>query len=131
LDLLATDLIETTRRRVQQSGAASVDDIRRAPKRLAGFSEEFAARNAQLKRFLVAHVYEHAVITQDRKRSVRALEELFYYYLHAPGSMPASHEELVSAERRHVAVCDYIAGMTDQFLLRRHRDHFRNSAAAS
>jgi dGTPase len=131
LDLLVTDLIETTMRRVRQSGAASLDDIRRAPKRLAGFSEESAARNAQLKRFLVAHVYEHAVITQDRNRSVRALEELFHYYLHTPGSMPASHEELVRAEPRHVAVCDYIAGMTDQFLLRRHRDHFRNSVAAS
>jgi dGTP triphosphohydrolase len=45
--------------------------------------------------------------------------------------MPASHEELVRTEPRHVAVCDYIAGMTDQFLLRRHREHFRNSAAAS
>jgi dGTPase len=131
LDLLVTDLIETTMRRVQQSGASNVDDIRRAPKRLAGFSEEFTVRNAQLKRFLIAHVYDHAVITQDRRRSVRALEELFHYYLRAPGSMPESHEELVSAEPRHVAVCDYIAGMTDQFLLRRHRDHFRNSAAAS
>jgi dGTPase len=131
LDLLATDLIETTMRRVQQLPATSVEDIRRAPKRLAGFSEECAARNAQLKRFLVAYVYEHAVITQDRNRSVRALEQLFYYYLHAPGSMPAWHEELVRTEPRHVAVCDYIAGMTDQFLLRRHRDHFRNSAAAN
>jgi dGTP triphosphohydrolase len=45
--------------------------------------------------------------------------------------MPASHEELARTEPRHVAVCDYIAGMTDQFLLRRHRDHFRNSAAAN
>jgi len=131
LDQLATDLIETTVRRVEELRAASVDDIRRAPKRLVGFSEEFAARNAQLKRFLVTHVYEQAVITQDRNRSVRALEELFNYYLYAPGSMPASYEELVRNEPRHVAVCDYIAGMTDQFLLRRHRDHFRNSAAAN
>jgi dGTPase len=131
LDLLATDLIETTLRRVQQLRATSVDDIRRAPKRLAGFSEEFAARNAQLKRFLVAHVYEHPIITQDRNRSVRALEELFHYYLRAPGSMPASHEELVGTEPRQVAVCDYMAGMTDQFLLRRHRDNFRNFSAAN
>ncbi len=131
LDLLATDLIETTILRVQQLGAESVEDIRRAPKRLAGFSEQFAACNAQLKRFLFTHVYEQAVITEDRNRSVRALEELFHYYLHAPGSMPASHEELVRTEPRHVAVCDYIAGMTDQFLLRQHREHFSNSAAAS
>ncbi len=131
LDVLATDLIETTARRLQESQVASVEDIRRAPKRLAGCSEKLAARNAQLKRFLFTHVYQQAVITEDRNRSVRALEELFCYYLHAPGSMPASHEELVRMEPRHVAVCDYIAGMTDQFLLRQHREHFRNSAAAS
>jgi dGTPase len=131
LDLLVTDLMETTMQRVQQLGATSVEDIRRAPKRLAAFSEEFAARNAELKRFLFAHVYEQSVITEDRNRSVRALEELFHYYLRAPGSMPASHEELVRSEPRHVAVCDYIAGMTDQFLLRQHRERFRNSAAAN
>jgi dGTP triphosphohydrolase len=44
--------------------------------------------------------------------------------------MPAAHEELVSSEPRPVAVCDYIAGMTDQFLLRKHRDFRRHSAAA-
>jgi dGTPase len=131
LDVLATDLIETTQRRVEASRVASVEDIRNAPHRLAAFSGEAAASNAQLKRFLFAHVYERAIITEDRDRSVCALEELFHYYLRAPGSMPAAHEELVRREPRHVAVCDYIAGMTDQFLLRQHREHFRNSAAAS
>jgi dGTPase len=130
LDLLATDLIESTRRAVQLSGAFNVDDIRKAPKRLAAFSEEAAAKNAQLKRFLFTHVYEQAIITDDRNRSVRCLEELFQYYLRSPGSMPATHEELAQSEPRHVAVCDYIAGMTDQFLLRQHHEHFGASAAA-
>jgi dGTPase len=130
LDLLATDLIESTRRAVQFSGAFNVDDIRKAPKRLAVFSEEAAGETAQLKRFLFTHVYEQAIITEDRNRSVRCLEELFQYYLHSPGSMPVTHEELVQSEPRHVAVCDYIAGMTDQFLLRQHHEHFGASAAA-
>src|SRR5882762_1335085 len=50
LDALATDLIETTQRRVLASSASSVDGIRRAPKRLAGFSDAAAARNRELKR---------------------------------------------------------------------------------
>jgi dGTPase len=49
---------------------------------------------------------------------VHCLEELFVYYVESPGSMPASHEELTRVEARHEVVCDYIAGMTDQFLLR-------------
>ena len=71
------------------------------------------------------------MITQDRNRSVRALEELFHYYLHHPGAMPAAYEELSRTECRHLAVCDYIAGMTDQFLLRQHRERFRDSAASA
>src|SRR5271170_1555760 len=38
LDLLATDLIENTRRQVQESGVESVEDVRARKKRLAGFS---------------------------------------------------------------------------------------------
>jgi len=124
LDALASDLIETTRQRAQASGASSVDGIRRAPKRLAGFSEAATARNRELKRFLFAHIYNHPAITEDRDRSVECLEELFIYYLARNGSMPASYEELVQTESRRVIVCDYIAGMTDQFLLRRHHEHF-------
>jgi dGTPase len=124
LDLLATNLIETTTQRVREAGIASVEDVRRAAKRLAGFREEFARWNGQLKRFLFANVYDRPVITEDRDRSVRCLEELFIYYLDSSGSMPASHEELTRSQPRHAVVCDYIAGMTDQFLLRQHRVHF-------
>ena len=124
LDLLATDLIESTQRCVLASGIASTEDVRRARKRLAGFGEEAAANNAALKRFLFAHIYNHPAITEDRDRSVKCLEELFAYYLAKPCSMPASYEELVRSEARHIIVCDYIAGMTDQFLLRQHREHF-------
>ena len=124
LDLLATDLIESTERRVLASQVSSTEDVRRAPKRLAGFSEEAAANNTALKRFLFAHIYNHPAITDDRDRSVECLEELFAHYLAKPGSMPASYEELARTEARPVIVCDYLAGMTDQFLLRQHREHF-------
>ncbi len=124
LDLLATDLIESTERRVLASRVSSAEDVRRASNQLAGFSERAAAENAALKRFLFTYIYNHPTITEDRDRSVKYLEELFAYYLTQPGSMPASYEEFAQMEPRHVVVCDYIAGMTDQFLLRQHREHF-------
>ena len=126
LDTLATDLIATTQERVRSCTASSVEDIRHTPRRLAGFSETAVAQNRELKRFLFAHIYNHPAIARDRDRSVSCLEDLFAYYLATPASMPAFYEELAQIEARHVIVCDYIAGMTDQFLLRRHRDHFGN-----
>jgi dGTPase len=131
LDHLATDLIKNTQERVLASGAATVEDIRRAPRRLAGFSDAFAQRNTELKRFLFKHIYNHRAITEDRDRSVRCLEELFAYYLDTPDSMPSSHEESARTEVRHVVVCDYITGMTDQFLLRKHQEHFGSTAASA
>jgi dGTPase len=124
LDYLATDLIESTQARVLQSGAASVDDIRRAPQRLAGFSSDAAKVVADLKRFLVANIYTHPAITEDRDRSVRCLDQLFKFYDSTPGSMPASYEEAAAHSPRAIVVCDYIAGMTDQFLLRQHQQQF-------
>src|SRR5438445_11557195 len=123
LDVLASDLIETTEQRVLASHFSSVEDIRRAPKRLAGFSDTAAARNRDLKRFLFKYIYNHPAIAEDRDRSVRCLEELFIYYSESRGAMPAFYEELAQTESRHVIVCDYIAGMTDQFLLRQHHEH--------
>ena len=124
LDQLATDLIETTQQNAEACGAKTVDDIRRAPRRLARLSDERVERNEKIKRFLFKYIYNHPAIAEDRDRSVQCLEELFLHYLNSPGSMPNSHEESVGTEPRHIVVCDYIAGMTDQFLLRKHQEHF-------
>jgi dGTP triphosphohydrolase len=43
--------------------------------------------------------------------------------------MPAPYEETTRIEPRHVVVCDYIAGMTDQFLLRQHNHVFGAGAS--
>lgn len=131
LDSLVTDLIDNTRRQIDNSGVRTVEDVRQMPARLVGFSETGRARNKQLKSFLFAHVYNHPLITEDSERSVRCLEELFVYYLQ-PHSMPEAHEEMTREMPRHMVVCDYIAGMTDQFLLRQHQEHFgRLSASVS
>ena len=131
VNFLVSDLVFFTRANVQSAGIASVEDIRRAPRRLAAFSEDTAEQNALLKRFLFKHIYNDSAITDDRDRSVRCLEELFIYYLDSAGSMPPSHEESATTEARHVVVCDYIAGMTDHFLLRKHQEHFGPAADSS
>jgi len=129
LDALATDLIVNTERQVEESGVKSVDDVRRAPKRLVGFGAEARAQNARLKSFLFGHVYNHPLITEESQRSVRCLEELFQYYLRRPQTMPPVYEDMALTVPRHVVVCDYIAGMTDQFLLRQHQEHVGPVAA--
>jgi len=122
LDLLATDLIEATEARVTESGVQTVEDLRQRPHRLAGFSGATAKLNGDLKRFLFAQLYSQPTIVEDRDRSVAALDALFSFYLEHPERMPPQHAELALRQPRHRVVCDYIAGMTDHFLLRQCHD---------
>ena len=119
LDRLATDLIDNTRRQVEASGVRDVGDVRSHQRRLVGFSSDVARQNAGLKQFLNARVYSHPAISEERDRSVAALDALFLFFLDHPDRMPKHYAELAQNEPRHRVVCDYIAGMTDHFLLRR------------
>ena len=130
LDHLASDLITNTQRLVLEARVESPEDVRRASARLARFSASARDQNALLKGFLLAHIYNHPLITEDCERSIRCLEELFVFYFHQPGTMPESYEAMVRDVPRHVVVCDYIAGMTDQFLLRQHQERLGSPASA-
>jgi dGTPase len=131
LDHLATGLIENTRSVVAASGVQSVDDVRHAPRRLAGFSASLAAENGVLKKFLLARLYDNPAIVGDRERSVEALAQLFDFYLEHPNAMPNAYAELAQRASKHRVVCDYIAGMTDHFLLRQHAELLGTSSARS
>jgi dGTPase len=124
LGYLASDLISNTERLVRESGIASVEGIRCCSTRLARFSDTARGQNSQLKGFLFAHIYNHPQITEDGDRSIRCLEALFHLYVRQPDSMPEGYEQLASKGSRHQVVCDYIAGMTDQFLLRQYQEQF-------
>jgi len=124
LDRLATDLIEHTRRQIEASGAKSVEDIRRRAKRLASFSAPVAEQNGRLKRFLFLRLYSHPAIAEDRSRSVAALDELFLFFLEHSDMMPKHYADLAKEAPPHVVVCDYVAGMTDHFLLRQCHELF-------
>jgi dGTPase len=131
LDHLATGLIENTRTVVTASGVQSVEDVRHKPRRLAGFSSSMAAENAALKKFLLVRLYDNPTIVGDRERSVEALAQLFDFYVEHPAAMPKAYAELAQRAPKYRVVCDYIAGMTDHFLLRQHAELLGTSSARS
>ena len=122
IDRLATNLIENTNARIEASGVQTVEDVRLQPERLAGFSPEVAAESATLKGFLNAQLYSHPTVAQEREQSVVALDTLFRFFMEHPERMPQSYAQLAQQQARHRVVCDYIAGMTDHFLLRQSRE---------
>jgi dGTPase len=123
MDALATDLIVATRARLEELGPASVEEVREHPVRLVGLGPELKQENQRVKRFLLRNLYSHREVSAERKKIKRALEGLFRFFLEHPRSLPPTHHAKLKDEPLHRVVGDYIAGMTDHYLLEQHRKH--------
>lgn len=122
LDVLVTDLIDATRQRLKKLNPRSVDDIRSHPARLVGLSSRRQRDNQQIKEFLHRNLYTHQHVNSERKRITRCIEQLFHYFLEQPRSLPRFYFAKTQQEPAHRVVCDYIAGMTDNYLLEQHQE---------
>jgi dGTPase len=116
LDALVGDLLESSLAAIRASGVETVEDVRRYPRRLVGFSPAMAARNGQVKDLLTRRLYRNPSLNPERERGAAMVGELFRLYMEDPGRLPHSHQDRASQEPLHHVVCDYIAGMTDSFV---------------
>jgi dGTPase len=118
IDLLVSGLIEGTLQTARNAGAATSDDVRIEPRRLACFSPETRETSLELKRFLHEKVYQAPALVEGRRESACMIEELFQLFLDQPELLPETYREQASDQPLHRVVCDYIAGMTDIFFRR-------------
>ncbi|HXZ26604.1 MAG TPA: deoxyguanosinetriphosphate triphosphohydrolase [Terriglobales bacterium] len=121
IDRMVTDLIENTRARVAAAGAQSVEDVRRHPERLAAFSPAVEAERRAAKEFLYQNLYFSARLDPEKQQAERVIRELFEHWLARPETLPAGYQEKARQEPLPRVVCDYIAGMTDPFIVKQHR----------
>ena len=124
IDILVTDLVETSREAIRDSGVASLDDVRRHAETLVGLSEAIAKKNAELKRFLHQHLYRHHHIETMKDRARRIMISLFERYCDNPDLLPEEHRSKIEALGRERVICDYIAGMTDRYAMDEYRRLF-------
>ncbi|HYG97614.1 MAG TPA: deoxyguanosinetriphosphate triphosphohydrolase [Terriglobales bacterium] len=121
LDRLVSDLIENTRRQIAAAGLQSPEDVRRSPERLVAFSSEVEAERKEAKDFLYANLYFSKQLKPEKEKAEIVVAELFNYWMTNPETLPPSYREKASTEPLARIVCDYIAGMTDNFVLEHHR----------
>jgi dGTPase len=121
LNLFVTDLMEETRRQVAVLGAGRLDDvgldeIRRAPRRLAMLSEEMESARAALKEFLYTNLYNSPGMEESHAYAAEIVRGLFSELMADPGLLPEDHQAQIPAEGLARTVADYIAGMTDSYI---------------
>jgi dGTPase len=116
LNALVTDLLEEARRQTAALGAETLEEVRRAPHRLAALSPVMEAARAAAKEFLHANLYNSPVMEEAHAHAVEVVRELFAALMSDPGLMPGDDQALIPTEGLARTVADYIAGMTDSYI---------------
>jgi dGTPase len=125
INVLVTDAIHTTEQRLETRGIRSVEEVRRSPGRIVGFSGALEEKNKALKTCLFDNLYRHRRVIRMGSKAERILEDLFKAYLAQPEQMPTRFAGRVSGgEEIHRVIADYIAGMTDRYAMDEHKKLF-------
>jgi len=117
LNVFVTDLIREMRTRAARLGATTLEEIRQAPGRLAALSREMEAARAAAKQFLYANLYNSPGQEQVHAQAEKVVIELFEFLMDGPQLMPADHQAQIPTEGLARTVADYIAGMTDRYIV--------------
>jgi len=124
IDRCSNDLIDTTLSSLKTAGARSVEDARRAGRRLVAYTPAMHGQVRELKEFLFKNLYRHYRVVRMGDKAGRILRDLFHSYAGEPLQLPPHVQERIPKDGLHRVVCDYIAGMTDRFALDEHRKLF-------
>jgi dGTPase len=114
---LTLDLIETTAKNVEKSGAKSLMDIRVHPERMAVFSPQAESERMQEKRYLYDTLYTCSALELEHSKAEEVVTELFEFWVDEPAELPDGYIAEIESDGIARVVADYIAGMTDNFIL--------------
>lgn len=121
LNALADDLVDTLQSRLQASGARDLAGIRQASQRIAAFSPEMEALRQEAKSFLYRNLYLCEELKQSHEQAGQIVAELFAFWMANPNQLPPAYASEVANEGAPRVIADYIAGMTDHFILKLHQ----------
>lgn len=78
-----------------------------------------------LRQYMFEHLYHNQVAKGEENKAKELLERLFYFYMKFPHQMPQQFTDMIAAgAKKDRTVCDYIAGMTDQYAIAKFNDYF-------
>lgn len=127
INTLIIDLTNTTLANIEQHQPDSPDAVRRCPP-LAAFSPPVRAQADALKRFLLENLYRHHQVMRMTTKARRIVRELFTAYLNEPRLLSKEYRRDNDVEQAR-AIADYIAGMTDRYAIKEHRELFQMNGA--
>ena len=79
---------------------------------------------ADLRSFMFARVYHNPVAKGEESKAKDMLQMLFRFYVDHPEQLPADFQPQMSFDGLGRTVCDYIAGMTDNYAIEKFNEIF-------
>ena len=116
IDRQVRDVIVTSAEQITSVKVQSQDDVRNQPV-LIRYGDDLAEANRALRKFLYQNVYYHPRVAEVNKRACEMLRKVFESYLLDPNRLGDAAARRIESEGLHRTVCDYIAGMTDRYLM--------------
>jgi dGTPase len=117
IDREVHDLVATSAASIAQSGVQTADDVRCQTAPLIRYSNELAEANRALRKFLYQNVYYHPRVSEVNRRACEMLRRLFEAYLADTDQLGEATMRRMETEGLHRTVCDYVAGMTDRYMM--------------
>ena len=120
IDMQLADVIATSERLIAAAKVECADDVRRQARPLIRYSPERRKLNLELRRYLYKNLYFNPVVNAPHIRAKHMLRDLFHYCIAHPKEIGEHARRQIRRDGLYRAVCDYIAGMTDRYLMAEH-----------
>ena len=78
----------------------------------------------ELREFMFDRVYRNPVAKGEESKAKAMLQRLYEYYIANPNEMPEDFQPQLSFDGMERTVCDYIAGMTDNYAVYKYTEIF-------
>jgi len=117
IDVQVQDVVTTSAKSISAANARSADEVRKQPAPLIRYSDQLHEVNVALRKFLYANVYYHPRVAEVNRRACEMLKKVFESYVANPRQLGEVATERLEQEGLHRTICDYVAGMTDRYLI--------------
>lgn len=89
-------------------------------------SEEVADAMKGLRNFMFENVYRNPIAKQEENKAVQMVQQLYCYYLEHIEKIPEEILRLMekNGDSKEQVICDYIAGMTDNYAVKMFQEIF-------
>jgi len=127
IDREVQDVIETSAVAIAKSRITTPAQVRHLKKPLIRYSPELQKANRELRKFLYQNLYHHPKVAIVNEKACGMLRDVFNACLEKPERLGRNTARNIESEGLHRAVCDYISGMTDRYLLEEYARLFPRS----